>query len=725
MMSPPPEAEPAEAEKTRDPRVEAVVPSEALAPGEPHPADGPESAPDLIEARYVEAAESISESGQSSGTRSRLRRRSQLPGQPPPETSTGARRRSALESPLPPKTPTSESRPRAPADRQFHVGEVLAGKYRLEQMFAKGGMGKVFIATQLPLGREVALKILVPQSFDDEFRRRFFLEASTCARLSHPHIVTVHDYGESEAGDLFMAMELVDGEPLSRVISREVRIAPERACRIAIQTARALRAAHNAGVVHRDLKPSNIMVTRSDDEAMGMDFVKVLDFGLVKVFETPETAIETDDGELTRAGTMLGSPRYMAPEQIRCQPVDPRSDIYSLGVILFHMVAGRPPFVGDGTVEVLNQHLRARPPAVADVAPEARCPPELEVIIQRCLAKRPTDRHGSMEELLGELKAAGRLLSGGELSEGMATGVISRERMRSTRSEIPGRSGSSPDDGPSLAALLTGEIALPSSRPRADSVLSTTTPARGQAAGAAASRFHSIPPSAPPPIPEPDPSLELSDPHLAGARRPWVPALLLILLAFLVAGSGFALMRYAQRPGLEPRPGAARPEPPVAEAPPAAQPPGPAALEDEAPTRRALEDDAPTRRALEDDAPTDEARPESPPAKAVAGAPVEPADAFAEPPELEPEAPRARRAPRPRPTRRRPSRERVTEAPAPRRPAPVAARPEPEPAPEPTVVEEETPSAPLVEEPAPRRTGILVDDETTTAISDRKVPVVD
>jgi serine/threonine-protein kinase len=307
----------------------------------------------------------------------------------------------------------------------FDPGHLISGKYRLEKMIAKGGMGRVFLATQIPLGRQVAVKVLLPQSLDPEFRKRFLLEASISARLVHRNIVTVHDYGETEDGDLYMAMEYLDGEPLSKLISRQVRIPSERACRIAIQICRGLRAAHQKGVVHRDLKPSNIMLLREDEEEEdGVepgDFIKILDFGLVKVFDPQDKEIPLST-DLTRAGTLLGSPKYMAPEQIRCLPIDPRTDVYSLGVIMFQMLAGRAPFLGPTSVEILNLHLKEPPPSIAAIINDADdLAPELEVIVRRAMEKDPADRYQSMDELLSDLKAAHRLISGATMQSSIIT----------------------------------------------------------------------------------------------------------------------------------------------------------------------------------------------------------------------------------------------------------------------------------------------------------------
>lgn len=288
----------------------------------------------------------------------------------------------------------------ASESRQFRYHEVLGGKYRLEKSLARGGMGWVFLATQLPLGREVAIKILMPQPNDSAFRDRFLLEASTCAKLSHPNIVTIHDYGESPEGDLFMTMEYLDGLSLSQTISQEGYLSPEWSIRIAVEVARALRAAHRAGVIHRDLKPSNIMLVKSNDSLKEQDVVKVVDFGLAKLLNPQDTVAPLD---LTREGVLLGSPRYMAPEQIRHHEVDPRTDIYAFGIILYFMLAGRPPFDGDNSTDILTQHLRDLPLPIQSINPLAKTPPELEILVQKCLAKTPSNRYQTIDELLIDL----------------------------------------------------------------------------------------------------------------------------------------------------------------------------------------------------------------------------------------------------------------------------------------------------------------------------------
>ena len=295
-----------------------------------------------------------------------------------------------------------------PLPNRFPRHHMLAGRYRLESTIAKGGMGWVFLATQLPLGRPVAVKVLVPQPGDAAFRRRFLLEASTCAKLTHPNIVTVHDYGESEAGDMYMVMEHIEGRSLARVLLREKRVEPDRACRIILQILRALRVAHRAGIVHRDLKPSNVMLLEDPEHEDQWELVKVVDFGLAKVYSDRFAFGDEGEGEveeMTRAGLLLGSPRYMPPEQIRNHGIDPRTDIYSLGVLFHSMLAGKPPFDGATPTDIMTQQLRDPPPRLLDIAPDLDIPRELDELIRCCMYKDPKMRPQSADEVVAELRS--------------------------------------------------------------------------------------------------------------------------------------------------------------------------------------------------------------------------------------------------------------------------------------------------------------------------------
>jgi serine/threonine-protein kinase len=280
------------------------------------------------------------------------------------------------------------------------AGTLFAGKYRLERPLARGGMGLVYLAVQEPLGRPVAIKVLQEPAGDNNFRERFIAEASICASLSHPNIVTVHDYGEAANGALFMVMEYVEGETLDRLLGREVRFSADQVIPFVQQVASALAHAHRAGIVHRDLKPSNIVLSRGPDG----ERLKVLDFGIAKAFGGKGK----DDGQdLTEAGKLIGTPRFMAPEQIRKRGVDPRTDLYSLGVLSYLVASGRPPFDGDSDVGLMNAHLEQPAPHLlhGDRIEEV----ELDFLIRWMLAKEPVDRPQTADELLSHLEAADRM----------------------------------------------------------------------------------------------------------------------------------------------------------------------------------------------------------------------------------------------------------------------------------------------------------------------------
>ncbi len=274
------------------------------------------------------------------------------------------------------------------------VGQVLRSKYRVEALLGQGGMGWVFLASQLPLERPVAIKLLKGSA--DALKDRFFREASLCARLQHPNIVTVHDYGEIESGELMLVMEYLDGPTLSAV-NRQAPLEEARICRIIAQICRALRAAHSEGIVHRDLKLDNIVLLQDEE---GLDLIKVVDFGLAKVFG-PEAGAANPS--LTVAGGVVGTPTFMAPEQIMGGAPDQRTDIYALGIILYTLLEGRAPFRGKSILEVLEQHIHTPVPPLSSTPSVLR--PRLEALIQRCTEKQPGDRYQSVEALVNELKA--------------------------------------------------------------------------------------------------------------------------------------------------------------------------------------------------------------------------------------------------------------------------------------------------------------------------------
>lgn len=290
-------------------------------------------------------------------------------------------------------------------DEEDVLPRMLGDRYRLESLIAKGGMGKVYRGMQLPLERSVAVKVLGSSSgLDAAYRRRFLLEASVCASLTHPNIVVVYDYGETSDGVLFMAMELLPGRRLSQVVIEDGPMSVARGAFVALQVARALREAHRQGVAHRDLKPGNVFLTTASEDAP--DHVKVFDFGLAKVFEG---APERRDMDLTMDGVMMGSPRYMSPEQIRGEEVDARADIYAFGAMLYMLLCGRPPFLGETSIDVLAAHIQLEPPTFAEALAErghsaAPIPAALQALALRCLEKETSKRYQSMDQPILELK---------------------------------------------------------------------------------------------------------------------------------------------------------------------------------------------------------------------------------------------------------------------------------------------------------------------------------
>ncbi|MEZ4405132.1 MAG: serine/threonine-protein kinase [Polyangiales bacterium] len=296
--------------------------------------------------------------------------------------------------------PTASIRSAPPAQPDPLIGRVINDRFRILGVIARGGMGKVYRAEQSPLGRVVALKVLQPNykgENDPEFDKRFFLEASIVSKLRHPHTVTLYDYGQTDDGVYFMAMEYLEGRTLHRLLRDEGPLDPARALRVLLQTCRALREAHGHGVIHRDLKPANVFLIQHDEDP---DFVKVLDFGLLKrTDEDPEEA-------LTQTGLFMGSPKYMAPEQIRGERVSAATDVYSLGVILYEMLTGRVPFDRPSSVNLLMAHVTDPVPPLHETNPAVSVPPAVEALVYRCLAKTPEERFASMDELIAAIKHA-------------------------------------------------------------------------------------------------------------------------------------------------------------------------------------------------------------------------------------------------------------------------------------------------------------------------------
>ncbi len=279
------------------------------------------------------------------------------------------------------------------------IGQTL-GSYRVVGQLGAGGMGVVYVAEHPLLGRKAAIKMLLPEfSKDQEFVSRFFNEAKAVTMIRHPGLVDIFDFGYHADGSAFIAMELLEGESLGARLKRERVLAPDLVVAIMRQVASAVGAAHDKGIVHRDLKPDNIFLVPDRDAAFHVR-VKILDFGIAKLH-----ASEGAVGSMTRTGAMLGTPYYMSPEQCRgAGQVDARSDIYAVGCIMYEMLAGRPPHLGDGVGEVIAAHIHVAPPNLAALAPHV--PPTLAAIVMRLLSKSPADRPRTLDEVSAALAAA-------------------------------------------------------------------------------------------------------------------------------------------------------------------------------------------------------------------------------------------------------------------------------------------------------------------------------
>jgi len=286
------------------------------------------------------------------------------------------------------------------------VGRVIADKYAVKKWLASGAMGRIYLAEHKALGKQVVLKVLHRHLLVEEDQvKRFHREAKAASRLNHPNAISMLDFGQTEDGLFYIAMEYLPGRDLCRILAEEGRLSPERTIRIVEQILEALEEAHGVGVVHRDLKPENVMI---EDLRTRQDFVKVLDFGIAKIRDT------TGEGGIssfkTATGMVFGTPEYMSPEQIRGDELDGRSDLYSLGILMYQMLSGVLPFEGESVLEVATAHLQQPPPPLQKKVPNLPAP--IVAFVERLLQKKREDRFPSagearkaIQELWGSLRA--------------------------------------------------------------------------------------------------------------------------------------------------------------------------------------------------------------------------------------------------------------------------------------------------------------------------------
>src|SRR3569623_1419020 len=355
--------------------------------------------------------------------------------------------------------PASGSFPQAPPAPTL-VGTVLDGRYRIIKLIGEGGMDKVYSAEHVHIEKRFAIKLLKQEIVSNaEAVTRFRQEARSSSSIGHRNIIGIDDFGQLSDGRIYMCMELLNGAALNDMIQQPM--SADRLLNILIQTGHGLAAAHAKGIVHRDMKPENIFVTI---EAQGQDVPKILDFGIAKV--------SGNDGgnHLTRTGTIFGTPFYMAPEQALGNPVDARTDIYAMGVIMYECFAGSLPFQGESFMGILTQHITSEPEPVAQRAQKAgrALPLGLAESITRCMQKNPAQRYGSMDELVNALIQVYRGIAGAGMSTYMEAFPVGSSQHMSQPTPPPpmamGQMSGGHAIAPTMAAapVMTPPVGMPS-----------------------------------------------------------------------------------------------------------------------------------------------------------------------------------------------------------------------------------------------------------------------
>ncbi len=283
------------------------------------------------------------------------------------------------------------------------VGSVIADRYHIEEKLGEGGMGTVYLGEHVKMGRKSAIKVMAKSTTGDaEAVARFNREAANAARIGHPNVCAIYDFGETDDGTIYLAMEFISGESLNDLLKREGVLPPARIAPILEQVGAALEAAHDLGIVHRDLKPDNIMLAAGRD---GTDVVKVVDFGIAK-------AMRGEEGQkVTRTGLVVGTPEYMSPEQLSGDVLDGRSDIYSLGLLFYRMLTGVLPFQADSAQEMMIKRLTDAPQSLAAAAPGAVFPARVQQVVDHALQRMPADRYTSATEMVRDAVDALRGMS--------------------------------------------------------------------------------------------------------------------------------------------------------------------------------------------------------------------------------------------------------------------------------------------------------------------------
>jgi len=334
------------------------------------------------------------------------------------------------------------------------LGTVVADRYHILKKLGAGGMGTVYLAEHVKMGRKSALKVMNPgMNADPDAIARFNREAANASRLNHPNVCGIYDFGETPDGTIYLAMEFIEGASLTDVVEQAGVLPPSRAASIVHQTADALQVAHDAGIVHRDLKPDNIMVARNRD---GSDLVKVVDFGIAK-------ASSSDAQKVTKTGLVVGTPEYMSPEQLAGDRLDGRSDIYALGLVAFNCLSGALPFAANSAQEAMIMRLTDMPRTLAEVRPEIAWPAELQATLDLALTRDAADRYQSAAQFGRAFAAACALLPDAPSAEA-GTMVLSPADVPSTRVARPG-GATAASAGARAGARAAAPAAAPTAAP--------------------------------------------------------------------------------------------------------------------------------------------------------------------------------------------------------------------------------------------------------------------
>ena len=306
------------------------------------------------------------------------------------------------------------------------VGSIVAERYHVIRKLGEGGMGTVYLAEHVKMGRKSAVKVMNPgMGQDADAISRFNREASNASRINHPHVAGIYDFGETPDGLIYLAMEYVEGESLTSMVRAQGALPAMRAAEITRQAAEGLSVAHEMGIVHRDLKPDNIMLAKNRD---GSDCVKVVDFGIAK-------AASNEAQKVTRTGLVVGTPEYMSPEQLAGDPLDGRSDVYSLALVAFHMLTGTLPFPSETAQEAMIMRLTDRPRTLAEMKPDVTWTPKVQQVMDRALERDAKARYQTASEFGRALHAAVREMpssaegSASTLLMGAVTGTVPKTRL--------------------------------------------------------------------------------------------------------------------------------------------------------------------------------------------------------------------------------------------------------------------------------------------------------